>query len=223
MELQELNMNRGLYKSSNGAVETPVYMAANQDSSREAAARAAAQSNKKDAREVITGTVITACLIKSSDQDDRIEIGQNLDSVLDASNIGSLDFSQAKGLDYLVAYRPGSKIGFILTGIGMVYIGYGMPATKTISLIAGQTLVLQTTSEHLWTMTKLGTGKYKITHNLNSRNTAISAIPTDASTSTTGLFCSITSKGVNSFVVEIYDTGNTHNDSDFDCVISVFN
>ncbi len=224
MNLDELKLNRFGYKATITPFgSNPVLMSSENDSLKKVIAKDNDQAAKKEAKNIITGTVITTCLIKSSDQDDRIEIGQNLEGVLTSNIIGDLNFSGAKGLDYLVAYRPGGRIGFLLTGVGMAYIGYGMPATKVISLIAGGTLVQQTTSEVLWSMTSPGTAQYLITHNLNSLQYGISVIPTDVGTSTTGLFASITSKGLDSFVVEIYNSANTHTPSDFDCIVSVYN
>ncbi len=224
MDLPALKFNRQLYRSSSEADESPEYMSSQVYSAKEAGARNSADKNKKDAKEVITGTVITACLIKSSDQDDRIEIGQNLESVLNQVNTGSLVFnSQIKSLDYLVAYRPGGRLGLILTGIGAVYVGYQLPAIKAIHIDSSGPLMYQTQSEHTWTFTHPGTGKYRIRHNLNSLNYVISAIATVPSGDGSPVFCSIGNKGLNTFDVDIFDLSVTLQDNDFDCIVEVFN
>jgi len=225
MELQLLKMNRNLYKGNFTPDETPAYMSSQVYSTKEAGARETADKNKKDAREVITGTVITACLIKSSDQADRIEIGQSLDSVLSSFNLGSLDFTRAKGLDYLIAYREdlagGLRIGFLLTGLGGAYLGYSMQATKSISLINSGVNVLQSQSEVLWTISTLGTGEYRITHNLHTVNYDISVMPFTNGSLAVYTLAYITDKGANSFVVNTFDLVGNPRNSDFDCTVDV--
>ncbi len=224
MDLSSLKLDRQMYKISpmQNATESPVYMSSDVDSIREVKARKSSEKDKKDAREVITGTVITACLIKSSDQDDRIEIGQNLDSILSSLNLGSLNFTQAKGLDYLAAYRPGGRLGFLLTGIGALYIGYSMDPIKVIGLINGQTGYIQTQSEVLWNITTIAPGAYSVNHNLNSLQYAPMVQPYYSGALSVPVFATVTHKGLNSFYVELFDDTGAYTPCDFDCIVNVF-
>lgn len=223
MKLDELGMNRFMYKAPQvNVTESPVYMMATPNSLKESNSNKDKTNIEKDAKNIITGTVITACLIKSSDQSDRIEIGQNLDSVVNAS-FGALDFSNFKTLDYLAAYRADGRIGFLITGEGAFYGGYGLPLMKQINLINGGTTVFQSASEVPWTISVLpGTGRYRVNHNLNRLAYSVSAMPAVAGSIATVSFATISSKGLNSFIVNIFDDTGGALDSDFDCSVFIF-
>jgi hypothetical protein len=223
MNFEELNLNRFGYKMVPKPVtDSSVEMSSEVYSRKEASSQDASQKDKKDAREVITGTVITACLVRSSDQEDRIEIGQNLDSILSNVDIGDLDFSQAKSLDYLVAFRPGGKLGFILTGIGAAYLGYAMTPTKVLTWYGTNADSKITQSEVAWTVEHTSTGTYTVTHNLNSLNYAVNVTATTSGGLAVYVFGYVSNKGLNSFIINTCDLVGLATDTDFDCVISVF-
>jgi len=223
MQLDKLKMNRMLYRSAQAVVtDNPVQMSSEVYSRREASSKDSAQKGKKDASEVITGTVITCCLIKSSDQDDRIEIGQNLDSILNSVDIGALDFSQAKGLDYLAAYSPGGHLGFLLTGIGAAYLGYSLVPNKIFSWYGSNANSLVTQSQVVWFIDHVGIGKYLVTHNLESLAYAVNVISTDSGVLSVYVLCCVSEKGLNSFIINTFDLIGNPINSNFDCVIDVY-
>jgi len=226
MDPSPSKLNRFMYKTApDVSADTPAYMSSTNSSPRNAQALNSSDPNnsKKDAKEIITGTVITACLIKSSDQDDRIEIGQNLDNVINNADVGDLDFRSIKALDYLVAYRPGTRrLALIITGLGMVYVGYGMPAAKVMHWDQAAGLLYNSPSEVRWAITVLGTGLYKITHHLNSLDYSPNVICSTSGGLGVYVLAYITDRGLNSFVINTFNLIGNPVDTDFECTVSIY-
>lgn len=90
MELRGINVNRFIYKAEPSAVsENPVYMSTQIGSSRDREdANNKSTSSEKQAREIITGTVIINCIIITSALPNRVEIANN-DIIFYDDTVGS--------------------------------------------------------------------------------------------------------------------------------------
>ena len=212
MDLNESNLNRFLYKNNPSPVNyDPIYMSADINSSKNENAKSQTPG-KDDAKNIITGTVITSCLIKSSDDGTRIEIGQNLQSV---KAINGSDFMSPQSLDYLAAYENGEAT-FILTGRGISFFGYAQQIQKWMYTIGGSGLTYYQSGGFTWTVTHLGPGRYQINHNLGSH--LYVAAPTPLLNAPYAL-ATISDRSNNNFIVNTFSYGSA-TDMDWSLIVN---
>lgn len=211
-------LNRFLYKTPPdvGSKDNTVVMQTQNNSAKDAAQKNSTAQLKKEANQIITGTVITACLIKSSDQDDRIEMGQNLQSILDPTKT-VFPFVKAGSVDYLAGYFHGLPT-ILFTGEGIVYFNFVQQGQKWINL--ENNLVYQNLSDPEWSVSHLGTGRYRVTHNIG--HTFYSC---NAQVVLVGLaspyMCMISDKDENSFTINTYNSGGSHVDIEWNCMVDI--
>lgn len=165
MELKDLNLDRNLSKSNqNVSTETSTEVSVNNENN----GPDSKKGGKDDAKEVLTGTVITSCFIQSSNSGDRIEISSSY-----TFNGNSIEN------DAFVAFNNGIPIVIIdKNGI------FADNITGGSILSALQLFVYQNIEQPViyygrvndtggavilplgWSSTQLGTGEYRVTHNL---------------------------------------------------------
>lgn len=193
MNLEELNLNRNLTKFGGSNVDA-ITKSLNTS--------VPTGSGEQDAPNILTGTVITSCIVQSSGGPDRVELAPYV-----TSNTG---VTLAEKIDALVAYKDNIAVVLInkdgiygtvasfgdaaITNLGVsstfIYKGIIQPVVFYGAVSSAGSI----TSLYSWTCTHLGTGSYRITHNLNSTFYTVNITPN------TGHYRGmVTNVGVNSF------------------------
>jgi len=166
--LEELNLNRNLVKgegSSLDAISKSLNINIPNDSSGE------------DAPQVLTGTVITSCIVQSSGSPDRVELSPYITSETGLTGISRQDSLTAYNnnvavvlinKDGIYANKAGFGIATIQDFNAVNYFSYrGIQQPQIFSAFVtstGSGLMLPTG----WTASRTALGDYLITHNLNT-------------------------------------------------------
>lgn len=230
-QLQVLRVNRFLYKAEVSPVtENPVYMSSTIDSSQKAKTKQGNSAGERgNAKEIITGTVITSCLMKSSDGDDRIEIGQNLEFAGGTSDV-----------DYLAAFN-GNSLAVLITKFGITVLNLlvennlsvigtfqysdgenslvTQPVTYWLRLVGGAQV--RNNTNNSWSVSHSGTGEYTVTHNLGHDYYAVQATISSEVGWLVGGFAATSFVDINSFIINTFDDTGTPVDADWSCTVSV--
>ncbi len=235
MDLPNLKLNRLMYRVVESD-KTPSSVAMSSEINKSADPASEQKllkggGGEKRAREIITGTVITSCLIKSSDGDDRVEIGQNLEFAGGTSDV-----------DYLAVFN-GNNLSILMTKFGLTVVSTAL-IQGNLDVIdrfryAGETgvLVIQPVNFWLrlmggtdirtnavpsgWTVTHLTTGEYEVTHNLGHDYYAVTATISSDVGWLAGGFAATSFVGINSFVINTFDDTGTAVDADWSCMVAV--
>jgi hypothetical protein len=176
--LSDKNFDRFLYRRS---TTTSAYEQFGDDKLSNAVLEAAS----RPATAVAPGTVIQSTIFQSSGSNDRVEITPN---------------------DQLVVYRDGVPVVIIdqdgmSTTRTIVNKGFAQPVIIGAGFVNANGTVSPTVFPVGWTCTLLSTGRYEITHNLNSGDYCVLATPVAG---TTREF-SIEAQTINTFITRFYD------------------
>ena len=208
----------------------PEFMSVNPGSNIQDSTSESGTSAGKDAKQILTGTVITNCLFKTSPGAGRIE----LTTTLDPTTFTYVVPAAFLGLDTFVVYDELGNDANVLINRNGIWTTYILGVAATI-VTAGITTanITTTNTAHLalaghtepqiwmasikydgtahfipgtWIITYLGPGAYRVTHNFNS--TAYTVNVTDhaeAGGPATLIVYTIDNVGLNSFDVLAFD------------------
>ena len=215
MEYGELNLNRFLYRNKpNFSGQNSQQMIMNPASNQEAVFSKffSKKGSSRDAREVVTATVITNCLIQTSGGSGRIELNSYI-----TQDIGTdPDYLET---DALVAYR-GDEAAVIINKFGIytlemqvidffTYGGVIQPVQYNIRWASGSAEF----EPDGWTITNPNPGEYLVDHQMGSDRYSVLI------TAGGGLYGSYSALGTDDFLITLFDDTGTPTDGDFSCVV----
>lgn len=178
MTLEDKNFDRYLYKRSTTS-------SAFEQFGDDKLTNEIANSANKPATAVAPGTVIQSTIIQSSGSNDRVEIDPS---------------------DQLIVYRNGVPVVIIdqdgiATTRTIVNKGFAQPVIIGAGFVNADGSVSPTVFPDGWSCTKLGTGRYQITHNLGTGDYCVLVTPLAG---TTREF-SVEAQTINTFITRFYN------------------
>lgn len=200
MNLEELNLNRNLTKDGGSSVDAVSKSMSN---------ASVADDSNPDAPQVLTGTVISSCIVQSSASPDRVELSPYVTSETGAP-------SEFTKLESLIAYA-GNIAQVIINKKGI----YGVNSSFT-NVVAQRFFYGQDSFGNIipqpqsfvgiikgdgtgawlppgWSSVKNSTGNYTITHNLNSHTYTVMVTPIN----------SYYNLSINNFITNTFDVYST--------------
>jgi len=198
MSLESLNFDRFLFRDKKGSTNSPMQGIAtnNPDGSSYENPGGGSSSGAPGDTGGITGQpggIIAQMYLRSSNSQDRVEINPN---------------------DSFIAYNDNTPVVTIDKN-GISKYGFPLPTTLGVGFVNAPGTP-GGVFPNGWTVVKLSTGRYEITHNLGSTNYVVLITPLSA---TTREF-SVESQTINTFITRFYsNSGGTLIDTDHSFIV----